>query len=82
MRALTLADDIPETPSTRKRKAYRPASAEQTPTLDLSTSIGTDELEVLSPTRSQTERPAMRQRTETRRQHIITAESDTDSSSH
>ncbi|KAK8568980.1 hypothetical protein V6N12_007513 [Hibiscus sabdariffa] len=64
----------------RKRKADLPVPVDQTQTLDLSTSIDTDELKVLSPTKSHPARPAKRQRTDGRRQHIITSDSDTDSS--
>ncbi|KAK8672252.1 hypothetical protein V6N13_110625 [Hibiscus sabdariffa] len=71
---------IPEASATSKRKVKHPASAEQTEPLELSTNIDTADIQVLTPTRIQPAQSSKRKRTQPRRQVIILAESDKESS--
>ncbi|KAK8640367.1 hypothetical protein V6N13_008123 [Hibiscus sabdariffa] len=72
--------DILEASATSKMKVEQSTSAEQTTSLNLSTSIDTKELEELTPTRVQPPRSTKRQRTWLRRRMLITTDSDDESS--
>ncbi|KAK8696331.1 hypothetical protein V6N13_001467 [Hibiscus sabdariffa] len=76
----SLVADIPKVTTTSKRKAEQSAPVEQSSSLNLSTSIDTEELEEQTPTRVQSSRSAKRQHIVPRRRVLITAESDDESS--